>query len=113
VQGGANLDYPRCDPHQLENALLNLALNARDAIPEGGRILVQAESKQAADLDPTLEPGLYAVPAVIDTGSGMTAEHSSHALEPFYTTKGTELGFSAIASRRSRSDCANSTLRSS
>jgi signal transduction histidine kinase len=88
----ADFDYLPCDPHQLENALLNLALNARDAMPEGGRILIQARSKQAADLDPSLEPGKYAVLSVIDTGTGMNAEQLSMAIEPFYTTKGTKQG---------------------
>lgn len=88
----AGLNYLQCDPHQLENALLNLALNARDAMPEGGRVRIEARAKRAADLDLTLEPGSYAELAVIDTGTGMTAEQLSHAIEPFYTTKGTRQG---------------------
>jgi PAS domain S-box-containing protein len=92
VDVGAELDYLPCDPHQLENALLNLALNARDAMPEGGRIHIRARSGQAVDLDPTLEPGSYAELAVIDTGTGMTPEQLSRAIEPFYTTKGSKQG---------------------
>jgi len=65
--------------------LLNLALNARDAMREGGRIHIRARSKEAADLDPTLEPGRYAELSIVDTGMGMTAEQLSRAIEPLYT----------------------------
>jgi CheY-like chemotaxis protein len=87
-----NLDELVSDPHQLESALLNLALNARDAMPHGGRLSLQAETTQAADLDPTLEPGIYAELSVIDTGEGMDPEQLSRAIEPFYTTKGSGQG---------------------
>ncbi len=97
-----NIDELVSDPHQLENALLNLALNARDAMPHGGRLSLQAETKQAADLDPTLEPGNYAELSVIDTGEGMNPEQLSRAIEPFYTTKasghGSGLGLSMVFS---------------
>jgi PAS domain S-box-containing protein len=89
-----------CDPSQLESALLNLALNARDAMPQGGRLSLRAEKKDAADLDPALKPGICVALAVIDTGEGMTPEQLSHAIEPFYTTKesgqGSGLGLSMV-----------------
>jgi CheY-like chemotaxis protein len=88
----ANLDQLFCDPSQLESALLNLALNARDAMPRGGQLSLRAEAKEAVDLDPTLKPGTYVAIAVIDTGEGMTPEQLSRAIEPFYTTKGSGQG---------------------
>lgn len=97
-----NLDQLTCDQSQLESALLNLGLNARDAMPKGGRLTLRTEVKAAAELDPDLEPGTYVVLSVIDTGEGMTAEQLSHAIEPFYTTKGstkgTGLGLSMVFS---------------
>ena len=98
----------RADPNQLENALLNLTLNARDAIVAGGRpsghITIQVNN---ATLDETyaaqagdLLAGAYVVFAVTDTGVGMTADALTHATEPFYTTKpegqGTGLGLSMV-----------------
>ena len=85
----SNLDALTCDPHQLESALLNLALNARDAMPDGGRLGLAAK---AAHLDPTLDPAEYIEIAVTDTGVGMTSEQLTRAVEPFYTTKGTKQG---------------------
>ncbi len=83
------------DPNQLENALLNLAFNARDAMPGGGtltiRIAAQTLSGAAADnLD--LVPGEYVEIAVRDTGEGMSAAVLARALEPFFTTKGYAAG---------------------
>ncbi|MCP4898817.1 MAG: PAS domain S-box protein, partial [bacterium] len=92
IAADADLHYLLCDPAQLESALLNLALNARDAMPHGGQLRFRAEAKAAADLGPTLEPGTYAEIAVIDTGEGMTVEQLTHAIEPFYTTKGNKQG---------------------
>jgi PAS domain S-box-containing protein len=96
----------KADPGQLEQVLLNLALNARDAMPRGGRITVEtfrweltatyARSKP----DTALRPGEYAVLAVSDTGHGMDKETLSHVFEPFFTTKGvgqgTGLGLSMV-----------------
>jgi PAS domain S-box-containing protein len=94
------IDYLLCDPPQLESALLNLALNARDAMPKGGRLLLRAAVKQVDDSDPTLEPGEYLELSVIDTGEGMTPDQLDRAIEPFYTTKestqGTGLGLSMV-----------------
>ncbi|MCG6860377.1 MAG: PAS domain S-box protein [Chromatiaceae bacterium] len=92
VQAEETIDQLVSDPPQLESALLNLALNARDAMPHGGRLSLQVESKEAAELDPTLKPGTYVEIAVMDTGEGMTLEQLSHAIEPFYTTKGSGQG---------------------
>jgi PAS domain S-box-containing protein len=91
-----------CDPSQLGSALLNLALNARDAMPNGGRLMLRVEAKDATDLDPTLKAGSYVALTVIDTGEGMTPETLSHAVDPLYTTKGsgqgTGLGLSMVFS---------------
>ncbi len=92
------------DPGQLATALLNLVLNARDALQEGGKLTVEARNTSLgeSDLDVNGEPrpGEYVMVAVTDTGSGMTAEVASRAFEPFFTTKevgkGTGLGLSMV-----------------
>lgn len=91
------------DAHQLENAVLNLCINARDAMPDGGRLTIEtgnrwidARTAKAQDLD----PGQYVSICVSDTGSGMAPEVAARAFEPFFTTKplgeGTGLGLSMI-----------------
>lgn len=85
---------------QLQQALLNLCLNARDAMPEGGDLIIQSEtvtlSQSATVLDPNLQPGKYVCLTVTDTGTGISQEIQQHIFEPFYTTKefgqGTGLG---------------------
>ena len=92
------------DPGQLENALLNLALNARDAMPNGGVITLSAQNirldEQAAAAHEEATPGDYVVLSVTDNGSGMTEAAIRHAFEPFFTTKdvgkGTGLGLSMV-----------------
>ena len=91
----------RVDPNQLELAILNLALNARDAMPQGGRLTIAAQ-RQAVEADriPNLEPGEYVRIVVTDTGAGMDETTLKRAPEPFYTTKGvgkgTGLGLSMV-----------------
>ena len=92
-----------CDPNQLESALLNLAINARDAMPDGGRLVISTANVSfdgvSADA-PALVPGEYVCIDVTDTGTGMTAETAARAFDPFFTTKpigqGTGLGLSMI-----------------
>jgi PAS domain S-box-containing protein len=103
VGGADDLWLVRCDPNQLENALLNLAINARDAMPDGGTLTIEASNvtlnaKQASRLD--CAPGDYVCVAISDTGVGMTPEVQARAFDPFFTTKpigqGTGLGLSMI-----------------
>jgi CheY-like chemotaxis protein len=92
------------DAHQLESALLNLAVNARDAMPEGGKLTIETANAHLddgyADKYPELTAGQYVVVCVTDTGTGMSADVIAHAFEPFYTTKpigqGTGLGLSQV-----------------
>lgn len=96
----------RADPARLQMALLNLALNARDAMPAGGTLGITTAPVDLAGPDPVAHPGLapgrYALVTVSDTGVGMNAETRAHLFEPFFTTKppgqGTGLGLSATAS---------------
>ena len=92
-----------CDPNQLENALLNLAINARDAMPEGGRLTIRTANTQvdqALAIQWDILPGCYVTISVTDTGGGMTPEVLARAFDPFFTTKplgeGTGLGLSMI-----------------
>lgn len=91
------------DPHQLENALLNLGVNSRDAMPDGGRLTIETTNgrleRQYAQ-DAGVSPGEYVMVAVTDTGSGMKPEVVAKAFDPFFTTKGvgkgTGLGLSQV-----------------
>ena len=103
TQYAADLWATLCDPHQLENALLNLCINARDAMPDGGTLLVEtlnAELNGGIATDRDMTPGEYVEIRVSDTGVGMPLETVARAFEPFFTTKplgqGTGLGLSMI-----------------
>jgi PAS domain S-box-containing protein len=91
------------DPNQLENTILNLSVNARDAMPDGGRLVIEtANLSLAADPAATLglDGGDYVEIAVLDTGLGMSSEVAARAFDPFFTTKGvgkgTGLGLSQV-----------------
>jgi PAS domain S-box-containing protein len=94
----------RTDPNELENAVLNLAINSRDAMPEGGKLEISVETlaldPAASAIPPDLAPGEYVIVAVADTGSGMPQEVAERAFEPFFTTKqfgrGSGLGLSMV-----------------
>ena len=97
----AGLSTVLADPNQLEMALLNLAVNARDAMADGGLIRIAAEQRQLPDGQVrSVEPGIYIGLSVIDHGHGMDAATLERATEPFFTTKGvgkgTGLGLSMI-----------------
>ncbi len=103
IVGAGGLWATLIDPNQLENALLNLCINARDAMPDGGRITIETANKwldRAAAKERDLPPGQYVSLCVTDTGTGMTVETIERAFDPFYTTKplgeGTGLGLSMI-----------------
>jgi signal transduction histidine kinase len=95
---------PQVDPGQFENALLNLAINARDAMPDGGKLIIGCSNitlNENEDLiNFEIDAGEYVVIAVSDTGTGMPAEVLKHVFEPFYTTKeegkGSGLGLSMV-----------------
>jgi PAS domain S-box-containing protein len=88
------------DSNQLEMALLNLAVNARDAMPDGGEIVISARQEKIGESGGRLKPGSYVRLAVSDSGEGMDAETLRRATEPFFTTKepgkGTGLGLSMV-----------------
>jgi PAS domain S-box-containing protein len=95
----AGLPPARVDANQLELAILNLAINARDAMPDGGSIDIKLAECRASS-DPALQPGRYLKLSVIDTGKGMTPEILKRAIEPFFSSKplgkGTGLGLSMV-----------------
>jgi len=91
------------DPNALEAAVLNIALNARDAMPDGGSLTIRTSHREvvtASAVDDDLQPGAYAALALEDTGSGMAPDVVARAVEPFFTTKtgghGTGLGLSMV-----------------
>ena len=99
----AGLWQVRADPAQLENAILNLAVNARDAMPGGGKLTIETQNSFVDDAyarEYAIDPGQYVLIAVADAGAGMASDVIAKAFDPFFTTKavgkGTGLGLSQV-----------------
>ncbi len=98
-----DVGHARVDPSQLDQIILNLATNARDAMPDGGRLVIETRrvaAEEAVALSPGLPMGSYLQLTIRDTGEGMDEETTRHIFEPFYTTKehgrGTGLGLASV-----------------
>ena len=103
VVGASGLWPTLVDPNQLENSVLNLCINARDAMPDGGKLTIETTNKwidERAARQHDLPVGQYVSVCVTDTGTGMTPDVIAKAFDPFFTTKpigeGTGLGLSMI-----------------
>jgi PAS domain S-box-containing protein len=103
LRRGGKLGYVKADPGQIEQVVMNLVVNARDAMPHGGRVVVEttnAELNGAPGNGVAATPGAYVMLSVSDNGCGIEAESLSHIFEPFYTTKaegkGTGLGLATV-----------------
>ena len=104
MRPGASLGRIKADRGQVEQVILNLAVNARDAMPEGGKLVIETAYAEFSKPDPVrfpeMHPGKFVMLAIRDTGVGMDAETQTHIFEPFFTTKekgrGTGLGLATV-----------------
>jgi PAS domain S-box-containing protein len=104
IDAFADLPLTLCDPNQLESTILNLAINARDAMPDGGKLTIETGGARLDSANATAQhdiaPGHYVTIAVSDTGTGMPADVLAQVFDPFFTTKpigeGTGLGLSMV-----------------